>query len=202
MRPVVLCGAPAAFVLCAGVASGANLTGLVVNGTPQTELGWDTFPGAGVTSFVKQGPTFLNQGGDPLAIDVTARGTYAFDLRLNKGGGREMTNFRFDLFFDGAPDNSTPGIRVVAPRDSSGGTPPFTGDSTEVMGTNLLTLTSVRVSSFNPVDEVGEFTTGADGNIDYVGRFEFTVTEVPEPAGALWVCAATAGLLRVPRRRR
>jgi hypothetical protein len=43
----------------------------------------------------------------------------------------------------------------------------------------------VRVSSFNPADEVGEFTPNPDGNIDYVGSFEFTVVPViPEPATA------------------
>jgi hypothetical protein len=179
----------ATFLLAAGSASAGTLSGLIVTDNPSSGLAWDTFVGGGVTAFVKDGGTFLNDGVGQISIDISTPGNYAHDLRLNKGAGREMSSFRFRLFFDGEPDNGTPGIDVLAPRDTTGATPPFAGDATHTSGGMLVTLTSVRVSSFNPVDEVGEFTTSPDSNIDYVGSFQFTVA-VPEPAGALLLCVA------------
>jgi hypothetical protein len=186
MRLVLLCAVGAAFHFAASASSAGTLSGLIVNDIPGSGLVWDTFVGGGVTSFVKDGGTFLNDGSGQISIDVSTPGTYAYDLRLNKGTGREMANYRFRLFFDGEPDNGTPGIDVVAPRDFAGATPPFVGDGTHTTDGNVVTLSSVRVSSFNSVDEIGEFTPNPDGAIDYVGSFEFTVVPVvPEPTTAL-----------------
>jgi hypothetical protein len=198
MRLNLCSGVSAAILLAVGSASAGTLSGLVVNDIPPAGLTWDTFPGAGVTAFVKDGGTFLNDGLGQFTIDVSTPGNYSYDLRLNKGAGREMSDFRFRLFFDGEPDNGTPGIDVTAPRDTTGATPPFAGDATHITGGTLVTLTSVLVSSFNPVDEVGEFVASADGNIDYVGSFQFTVV-VPEPAAAMLI--AMAGIVRFLTRR-
>jgi hypothetical protein len=195
MRLNPCCGLCAAILLVAGSASAGTLSGLIVFDIPPSGLIWDTFPGGNVTAFVKDGGTFLNDGLGQISIDVSSPGNHTYDLRLNKGAGREMSTFRFRMFFDGEPDNGTPGIDVTAPRDTIGATPPFAGDATHITGGMLVTLTSVRVSSFNPVDEVGEFVAAPDSNIDYVGSFQFTVA-VPEPAGAVLLgTAGVAGLL-------
>jgi hypothetical protein len=202
MRLTHCCGVCATFLLAVCTASAGTLSGLIVTDNPFGGLIWDTFNNANVTAFVKDGGTFLNDGLGQISIDISSPGNYSYDLRLNKGNGREMNNFRFRLFFDGEPDNGTPGIDVVAPRDTIGTTPPFSGDATHTTGGNLVTLTSVRVSSFNPVDVVGEFIANPDGNIDYVGSFQFTVA-VPEPAcaGLLAVIVPRMLMLRPSRRR-
>jgi hypothetical protein len=196
MRRIVACvGLAAALQLALpGTAGALTFSGVQITDSPPGGLSWDTFPSASVTAFVKDGGTFLNPADQLISVDVSAPGTYTFDLRLNKGTGREMASFRFEMFFDGS---GTAAIDVTAPRDTVGATPPFAGDGVEVFGPLTVMLASVRVSSFQPVDEVAEFTATADGNIDYVGSFTFTVEEalVPEPAGlalGLAACAAAA----------
>ena len=173
-----------------------TLSGLIITDSPASGLTWDTVPNGNVTAFVKDGPTFLNPTDAGISIDLANDGSYSFDLRLNKGSAREMSNFRFLLFFNGAPDNGPSAIDVIAPRDTTGATPPFAGDSTELLGSKLFTLTSVRVSSFNSVNEVGEFTAVPDGQIDYVGGFSFTMSTIPEPSSLALAALAALGLLR------
>lgn len=180
-----------------------TLSGVVITDSPSSGVIWDTFINGNVTSFVKDGSTFLNPSDQAISIDLANNGSYAFDLRLNKGAGREMSAFRFRLFFDGTPDNGTPGIDVTAARDTTGATPPFAGDASELLaGGKLFTLTSVRVSSFNPVDEVAEFAATPDGNIDYVGSFTYTVTPEPAAAAGLLMPLAGAAIASLLRRRR
>lgn len=181
------------------------LTGGRVDDAPAPgNLVWDTFINASVGLFVKQGATFLNPTAGALSIDLTTPGIYDFDLRLNKGTGREMTGYTFDLFFEGAPDNSIPGVSVVGTRDTTGSTPLFAGDTTHIGTNNLIALTALRISSFNAVDEVGEFTAGADGHIDYVGNFQLTVSSlqvpVPEPSTLFLLVTALLGLGLTGRR--
>ncbi len=122
---------------------------------------------------IREGPAFLNPNDEQLDYDLTAPGVYAFEIRLNKGMGRNISAYEFALSIDGG---SLSAILVTADVDSAGGTPPVSGSLTYFD----VTLTNLRVSTFGGVDEVGEFSAGPDGNIDYVGSFQLTV--VPEPS--------------------
>jgi len=158
---------------------------------------WDTRPGFGITLFFKKDGAFLNPNDQALNIDLTVPGSYTFDLRLNKGGDREMTGYMLALFFEGS---GSPDIFVSGTRDTTGSTPPFSGDLTYTGANNIITLTALRISSFNPVDEVAEFTATPDGAIDYVGSITLTVEQIPEPAAVLLLGLGTC-LLWLQRRR-
>ena len=167
-----------------------TLTGVSTTSFPLT---WDTFPTHFAMLGIKEDSAFLNPNDEQLQYELAAPGIYDFDIRLNKGIGRNMLTHDFALYFDGS---LSPGISATADVDADGGTPPFSG-SLHYLD---ITLTDLRISTFNAVDEVGEHSAGSDGNIDYVGSFQLTV--VPEPATLALLTMGTIALLAYARRRR
>ena len=198
MRAQLFCAAVLTAVVSNRVASAVTLSAASVDTVLPPGLVWDTFPNASPTLFVKQGSAFVNPAG-PLAIDLSTPATYSFETRLNRGTGFAVTKYNFNLYFDGAPEGSIPGIRVLGQIDHHE-MAPFTGKSTEVIGDTRITLDSFQLSAPQVIDEVGDFTAAPDGGVDYFGTFQLTVSLVPEPAGA-GALAAVAGLCLIRRRR-
>jgi hypothetical protein len=177
-------------------ASAAAITGASVETVLPPGLVWDTFGSGHNAAFVKQAGSFLNPTGQPVSIDVGTPGTYPFDLRLPGGPGLVVTKYNFNLFFDGAPEGSIPGIRVLAPINQLNQAP-FGGKYTELIGTTLITLDSVGLFQPQVADEVGPTSAVPDGAPDYFGSFQLTVSQTPEPAGpAVVVMAALLVLMR------
>lgn len=187
-------GIQAVFAMLAPIsAHGEFLTLAQVTDSPFTVLTWNTEPSDSLVAlFFKDGSTFLNPNDEALNVDLSAPGVYTFGLRLNKGIGREMDGYTLNLTFDGA---GSPQISVAGTRDTTGGSPSFSGTVTF----GAITLTGLRISSFDAVDEVGEFTATTDGNIDYIGSVELTV--VPEPSTALLVGLSAMSALVLRRRK-
>ena len=165
----------------AAAASAAAVTAVSVDTVLPPGLVWDTFGSGHNTAFVKQAGSFLNPNGQPVSIDVGTPGTYPFELRLPGGPGLVVTKYDFNLFFDGAPEGSIPGIRVLAPINQLNPAP-FAGKYTEVIGTKLITLDSVGLFQPQVADEVGPNSAVPDGAPDYFGSFQLTVSQIPEPA--------------------
>ncbi len=171
----------------------ATLTGASLSASHDDGLRWDTFPSPFVLLGIKAGAAFINPNDEALDYDLTTPGVYPFEIRLNKGTGRNMSAYEFALSID---DRPSPAILVTADVDFTGGTPPVSGSPTYFD----VTLTRLRLTTLGELDEVGEFSAGADGNVDYVGSFELTV--VPEPSTLALLSLGTLVFLTCAWRRR
>lgn len=133
--------------------------------------------------------------------------------------GADSSLFGINLFFNGSvtPSISAFGPMLSAPGPHSfladgapvtaapvGPTLPGAGTLSFVSGNELIALTDffwATPSAYN-LDLVGGFSTGPDGNNDYVGGITFSVTSVPEPQLSLWAVGLLAGMMAVHRRGR
>jgi len=186
---------------------------------------WDTQPGNNYNPghfdiWIQSSGIFLN---GPLDVQVqpdislpVGESTFA----LNANPGADYALIGISLFFNGA---STPAISAFGPMlttpgahsfaaDGAMNTPglssyslvPGAGTLSFVSGSELVTLTDffwATPSVYNQ-DQVGYFSTGADGQWDYVGGITLSVVPVPEPQVPLLVTGLLAGLATIRRKER
>jgi len=133
--------------------------------------------------------------------------------------GADFSWFGINLFFNGSV---TPSISAFGPMlttlgphnfgaDSAAVTPPPLGVTLPGAGTlsftsgnELITLTDFfwATTSVYNLDMAGQYSTGPDGQNDYVGGITFSVTSVPEPQSSLWAIGLLTGAIAAYRRAR
>ena len=198
------------------------------NLTLGTEFGTDASGNASAEAYstgsggfilgIKQGSTLLNAGNGSINIPLSV-GVNTFDLFGE--GDFDVANYGLNLFFNGA--NNAPGISVFAPEGTTT-TPhpafaansapitygaslviPGSGTLTTNVGGLNVTLTDYywQAANVQNLDQVGQFTVGANTVPDFTGRITLTVTNTPEPGSlALVASLFTVGGLAWKRRKR
>ena len=168
---------------------------------------WGTRPAGNFVVWMQQGESggpFVNGPTDANAqpnISLTS-GASGFRLLGSQAANEPYTYFGINLFFNGS---TTPSISAYGPEltaigpssfsaDSSGFTPaadwspsqhsvPGAGTLSCVIGDQQITLTDFfwAAPSVYGLDAGGQYSTGPDGALDYVGGISLSVTTVPEP---------------------
>jgi hypothetical protein len=149
--------------------------------------------------FVSNETGFLNPNDQPLNVDLSAPGLYDFGIVLSGPYNRDLSTYRFSLWFD---EMLAPAISVVGSLDTTGGSPQYTGITTYMPGMGAITLTNLRLSTFGGTDTVGNYDTNPDGALDFVGSFQLSVASaVPEPSSMSMIGMGLIGALGIGLKR-
>jgi hypothetical protein len=187
---------------------------------------WGTRPAGNFVAWMQQGESggpFVNGPTDANAqpnISLTP-GATGYRLLGSQAASERYTYFGINLFFNGStsPSISAYGPELFAPgpssfsADSSTFTPaadwsptehavPGAGTLSCVIGDQQITLTDFfwAAPSVYGLDSVGQYSTGPDGSLDYVGGISLSVTTVPEPGSGALLGLAFVGYLSLRRR--
>jgi hypothetical protein len=173
---------------------------------------WDTQTNANYEIGIKSGTpsgSFLNAPGGSLVQPSISLASGVDTFSLLADPGIDLSYFGINLFFN---NSSTPSISAFGPETTSAGPHSFVADGASLtpaqipgpqgqnplpgagtlsftFGNETITLTDFfwATPSLNNLDQVGQYSTGADGSTDFVGGITFSVTAVPEPRLSLWV---------------
>jgi len=202
---------PAASILSLATASAqVNLTDMVAFGADATGSFagqpdvTDTRPNGNFINWIQNGASggaFLNGPTDTAAQPNISLSLGVHSFRILSAPGIDNPNFGINLFFNGSqyPSISAFGPMLTSAQqphifaaDGAAVTPqafppngnlPGAGTLSFVSGNELVTLTDFywATPSVYGLDLTGQFSTGADGQLDYVGGITLNVTAVPEP---------------------
>lgn len=179
---------------------------------------WDTYSGGNYEIWIQSGGVFLNGPSDPQVQPNIQLASGVQSFALNADPGSDWSSFGINLFFNGAV---TPSISAFGPMLTAAGPHSFAADGAAitpgipnttrvpgsgtlsfVSGGQLVTLTDfywATPSVYNQ-DLVGEYSTGADGQMDYVGGVSLSVTPVPEPEALCWSTDLVLAALMICRK--
>jgi hypothetical protein len=195
-------------------------------GTFFQEQVWETRPNENFVAWIQQGESggpFLtgpaNANAQPnISLSSGANG---FRLLATQALSHTDTIFGINLFFN---NSLTPSISAYATMRTNTGSSSFVADHSTftpatdwspsnhaipaagtlscVIGNQQITLTDFfwAAPSVYGLDSVGTYTTGADGQLDYVGGINLSVATVPEPGTCTLVVLALAGYFSLARR--
>jgi hypothetical protein len=186
---------------------------------------WDTQPGNNSNQgyfnvWIQSGGIFLSGPLDSQTQPNITLSSGVNSFTLNADPGADYSQFGISLFFNGSatpaisafgPMQATPGLHSFA-ADGAGSTPglaigsrvPGAGTLSFVSGGEVITLTDyfwATPSVYNQ-DLVGEYSTGANGQPDFVGGITLSVIPVPEPGVPVLAIGLLTGMIMIRRRMR
>ncbi len=189
---------------------------------------WETRPNENFVVWMQQGES----GGPFLTGPTSANaqpnvsllsGANGFRLLATQAANHPESFIGINLFFN---NSLTPSISAYASMRTNSGPTSFVADNSNftpatdwspnnhavpaagtlscVIDNQQITLTDFfwATPSVYSLDSVGDYSTGSDGLLDYVGGINLSVTTVPEPGTCTLLVVAIAGYFSLARRSR